>query len=170
MTILGATWFAALMGLSPVKASIVGAQLAGWPGMASEVIDICEDESLCEPIGLHRGPLDRVDGGTVWKRAVEQGLLGSCDHHAQGDGERWGVRGVHGNIGAYAVHDLGVCVAPEALDVPILSAIATARRLGRLVTRYRKRTAQARSHAWRHGVGCKCDQPAELFAVVGWQP
>ena len=77
MTILGATWFAALMGLSPVKASIVGAQLAGWPGMASEVIDICEDESLCEPIGIHRGPLDRVDGGTVWKRAVES--AGACE-------------------------------------------------------------------------------------------
>lgn len=169
MTTLGATWFAALMALSPVKASIVGAQLAGWPGMASELIDICEDESLCESIGIHRGRIARVRGRAVWERAVEKGLLGACDQHALGDGDRWGVRGVHGNIGAYAVSDLGVCVAPEALDVPILSAIVTAKRLGRLVTRYKKRTAEARSHAWRHGVGCKCDQPV-IVAVVGWEP
>ena len=83
MTILGATWFAALMGLSPVKASIAGAQLAGWPGMASELIDICEDESLCEPLGIHRGPLARVSGHRVWERAVEKGLLGACDHHGR---------------------------------------------------------------------------------------
>ena len=166
MTILGTTWFAALMGLSPVKASLVGAQLAGWPGMASELIDICEVESECALIGVHHR---RINGRRVWQRAVEAGLLSSCDLHALGDGDRWGVRGVHGNIGAYAVSDLGVCVAPEALDVPILSAIVTAKRLGRLVTRYKKRTAEARSHAWRHGVGCKCDQPV-IVAVVGWEP
>ena len=170
MTSLGATWFAALMGLSPVKASLAGARLAGWPGLASELIDICESESLCEPLGVHRGRIARVRGQKVWKLAVERGLLGSCDLHALGDGDRWGVRGIHGNIGAYAVADLGVCVAPEALDVPILSAIVTARRLGRLVTRYKKRTTEARSHAWRHGVGCRCDQPTLIARVEEGQP
>ena len=50
-----------------------------------------------------------------------------------------------------------------------LQAIATAKRLARLVTGDKKRTAEARSHAWRHGVGCKCDQPV-IVAVVGWEP
>lgn len=164
MTILGATWFAALMGLSPVKASLAGARLAGWSGLASELIDICESESECVVIGVHHR---RVNGRRAWQRAVEKSLLDSCDLHALGDGDRWGVRGIHGNIGAYAVADLGVCVAPEALDVPILSAIVTARRLGRLVTRYKKRTTEARSHAWRHGVGCRCDQTTLLARVEG---
>lgn len=170
MTLLGATWFASLMALGPVKASLVGARLAGWPGMASEVIDICESESLCEPIGIHRNKIARVRGREVWERAVEAGRLEACDQHALGDGERWGVRGVHGNIGAYAVADLGVCVAPEALDVPLLSAIVTTKRLGRLVTRYRRRTVETRAHAWRHGVGCKCDQSPPRLAMVRWSP
>ena len=124
------------------------------------------------PTHKPRRPAMRVESVyTVTGRGVglEAGLLSSCDLHALGDGDRWGVRGTHGNIGAYAVADLGVCVAPEALDVPILSAIATAKRLGRLVTKYKRRTAEARSHVWRHGVGCKCDQPV-IVAVVGWEP
>lgn len=154
--ILGLLWVARLMSLEPVEASIAGARLAGVPGLASELLDICGTESRCERVGIHAGGRPRVRGESFWQRARAVGWLGSCEAHAFDDGARWGIRGVHGLAAAYSVRWLGPCVAPEALDVPVLSAIVTARRLGELASRYGRRTAVARAHAWRHGVGCRC--------------
>ena len=152
----GLLWLVRLLTLSPVQASIAGAALAGEPGLASELLDLCEVESLCEPVGIHAGGRVRTRGEVFWRAAVEAGWLGSCDAHALDDGARWGIRGTHGLAAAYSVRWLGPCVAPEALDVPLLSAIVTAQRLGELASRYGLRTAEARAHAWRHGVGCRC--------------
>ena len=157
----GLTWLAGLLGLAPVKASLVGARLAGYPGLASELLDICEVETGCERVGLHaqaRPDIRRRPGVVFWRAAHRQGLLTACAAHQLGDAERWGIAGTHGLAAAYSVHLLGECVAPEAVQVPLLSAIVTARRLGELATRYRRRTQAARAHAWRHGVGCRCAQ------------
>jgi len=150
--ILGLLWVARLLSLEPVEASIAGARLAGVPGLASELLDICEVESLCERVGIHAGGRPRVRGAAFWRLAVAAGWLGTCEAHALDDGARWGIRGAHGLAAAYSVRWLGPCVAPEALDVPVLSAIVTARRLGELATRYGRRTAVARAEAWRRGV------------------
>ena len=90
MNLAGLIWLLRLLALEPVQASIAGARLAGFPGLASELLDIAETE-------------------------------------------------------------------PPAIDVPLLSAIVTARRLGELSQRYKLRTIGARAHAWRHGVGCRCE-------------
>lgn len=188
--ILGLLWVARLLSLEPVEASIAGARLAGVPGLASELLDICEVESLCERVGIHAGRRPRVRGATFWRLAEGAGWLdpatcplhcfpgdipddksasaGRGKHAAAGpaistspaaprnipsDGARWGIRGTHGLAAAYSVRWLGPCVAPEAIDVPVLSAIVTARRLGELASRYGRRTAAARAEAWRRGVG-----------------
>lgn len=145
-----------LLALDPVPASLAGARIAGVPGLASELLDICETESRCTAIGIHRGP--RVSGDRFYQRARAAGLLDDCPAHDLGDGARWGIRGAHGLAAAYSVHLLGECVPPEALDVPLLSAIVAAQRLGVLAGKYKRRTPAARAHAWRHGVGCKCQQ------------
>lgn len=155
--IFAAITIARLLELGPVEASLVGARLAGVPGLASELLDICATESQCTAVGIHRGRLRRVSGRDFYRRARAAGLLDACPAHDLGDGERWGIRGAHGLAAAYSVHLLGECVPPEALDVPLLSAIVTARRLGVLASKYRRRTAEARAHAWRHGVGCGCE-------------
>lgn len=153
--ILGLLWVARLLSLEPVEASHAGARLAGVPGLASELLDICEVESLCSRVGLHAGGRARVRGERFWRAAVEAGWLSpaTCEAHALDDGLRWGIRGAHGLAAAYSVRWLGPCVAPEALDAPVLSAIVTARRLGELASRYGRRTAAARAEAWRRGVG-----------------
>lgn len=157
MTWAALIYLARLLELGPVEASIVGAKIAGVPGLASELLDICEVESECRPIGIHRSGPPRISGLRFYRRARTKQLLDACPAHALGDSERWGIRGAHGLAAAYSVHWLGECVPPEAIDVPLLSAIVTARRLGVLASRYRRRTAEARAHAWRHGVGCRCD-------------
>lgn len=150
-------YLARLLELGPVEASIVGAKIAGVPGLASELLDICEVESECRPIGIHRDGPPRISGLRFYRLARAKQLLDDCPAHALGDADRWGIRGAHGLAAAYSVYWLGECVPPEAIDVPLLSAIVTARRLGVLASRYRKRTAKTRAHAWRHGVGCRCD-------------
>lgn len=157
MTWAAIIYLARLLELGPVEASIAGARLVGVPGLASELLDICESESRCSPVGIHRGRMRRVGGREFYRRARAKQLLDDCPAHALGDGERWGIRGAHGLAAAYSVHWLGTCIPPEVLDIPLMSAIVTARRLGDLSSRYRRRTAEARAHAWRHGVGCSCD-------------
>jgi len=150
-------YLARLLALGPVEASLAGARIAGVPGLASELLDLCSTESQCTAIGIHRGGR-RVSGREFYRRARAAQLLDDCPAHDLGDGDRWGIRGAHGLAAAYSVHLLGECVPPEALDVPLLSAIVTARRLGVLAGKYKRRTQAARAHAWRHGVGCKCQQ------------
>ena len=157
MTTLGLLWLLRLLALEPVQASIAGARLAGFPGLASELLDICEAETRCSAIGIHHGKAERVSGAVFWRAAVEAGWLVGCDAHALQRSDRWGIRGTHGLAAAYSVRWLGECVDPAAIDVPLLSALVTARRLGELSQRYKLRTIDARAHAWRHGVGCRCE-------------
>jgi hypothetical protein len=157
VVLLAIIYLARLLELGPVEASLAGAKIAGAPGLASELLDICEAESGCTAVSIHRGKLRRVQGRVFYRKARAAGLLDDCPAHALGDGDRWGIRGAHGLAAAYSVYHLGECVPPEAIDIPLMSAIVTARRLGELATRYRRRTAASRAHAWRHGVGCRCD-------------
>lgn len=144
------------LALDPVEACAAGARGAGHPDLALEVLAICERETAgCRRVGIHRGHVPRVPGLTFRRSAT--GLdPEACELHRGGAPERWGIRGPHGHAAAFAVRYLGPCVAPEALDVPIVSAWTAARRLAVLRDRFGRRTAPARGHAWRHGVGCNC--------------
>ena len=146
-----------LAGLGPRDATVLAARVEGLQRFEGEALAILASESRGERVGVHRPHHGRVRGCVFWRAAVDAGWLhlGECEHHTPGDNycERWGIRGAHGNAAAYAVRHLGGCVAPEALDVPYLSAVVTVRRLWELERRYGKRTAEAREKAWRVGVG-----------------
>ena len=113
-----------LAGLDPRDATVVAARVEGLQRFEGEALAILASESRGERVGVHRPHHGRVRGCVFWRAAV-----------------------------AYAVRHLGECVAPEALDVPYLSAVVTVRRLRELERWYGKRTAEARAMAWRVGVG-----------------
>lgn len=143
-----------LLMLDPVEATIAAARLAGAPGWTSELLDLMEIESRGVQVGLHDRHAPRIGGSRFFRRAVAARVIdpAGCRHHKEG-GPRWGIRGVHGLAAAYSVQHRGACVAPEAIDVPLLSALAAVRRLRLLERRYGLRTRPERMRAWRLGVG-----------------
>ena len=144
--------------VEPLAASSIAASIVGRPELAPEIASICKIESRCSRVGVHTKHADRVRGEVFREAATRRSWIDpvGCAAHRDRTPDQWGVRGSHGNVAAYAVRHLGPCVAPEVLDLPIMSAIATARRLVELRRRYGRRTPAARDHAWRHGVGCSC--------------
>ncbi len=110
--------------LDPIAASYVGAALAGYPELAPQLVKICRRESHCTAIGVHA-----VDAGrsrAAWSDAVAVGWLDpSCQPHRRG---AWSTRGAWGTMAAFTVVHLGRCVPPWVLDVPLVGAIAAARR------------------------------------------
>lgn len=141
--------------LSPPDATRLACRLERYEP-CSELLDIMRVESRGVAVGEHTAHARRVSGGVFWRRAVEAGLLHpeKCEVHQSTDrGEGWGPRGAHGLVAAYSVHLLGECVPAAALDVPLVSAVVTARRLRALRSRYGLKTVDARARAWRVGVG-----------------
>ena len=139
---------------SPADATRLACRLERYH--CAEVLAILEVESRGQAVGVHTGHAARKPGGVFWRAAVAAGWLHpeSCAaHQATDNGAGWGIRGAHGLAAAYSVHVLGECVGPEAIDVPLLSAVATIRRLRVLARRYGLRTVAERAEAWRRGVG-----------------
>lgn len=152
-------FLAALEAVDPADSSEVGARIAGHPEYAREVRHICRRESWgCRRVGVHVGHVQRVDARVFLRRAERLGLVdvAACEAHRGGTVDRWGPRGPHGNVGAYGIEYIQPCAAPELLDWPAVSAMVVARRLERLRVRYGRATPEARAHAWRHGVNCRC--------------
>lgn len=146
---------AAALSLGPVDATRLACRLERYED-CGEVLRIVAVESRGVAVGVHTGHHARVGGAVFWRAAVRVGWLrpDRCERHQQTDGGfGWGPRGAHGAVAAYSVRWLGECVGPEALDVPLLSAVVTIRRLRDLARRYGLRTPEARSEAWRRGVG-----------------
>jgi hypothetical protein len=129
--------FAALLRFAitdPVSSSMLAAGLVGEPALGAELVAICRRESRCRPIGAH--PRDAASGPLMRRKALGVGWLDAdCIWH-HGDGTRFSTRGAHGLSASYSLRFLPGCLPPEALDVPLLSAIAAARRA----------QAQCRSH------------------------
>lgn len=110
----------------PVGASMLGAALVGAPELGPELVHICRRESHCRPVGAHE--VDAWAGPLMYRKAVGVGWLDpACPFH-HGSSERFSTRGVHGLAAAYSLRFLPDCLPPEVLDVPLVSAIAAARR------------------------------------------
>lgn len=156
MTALAAVILAALA-LPPVDATRLACRLERYEP-CSELLAILAVESRGQAVGVHTGHAKRKPGGVFWRAAVAAGWLHPercASHQSTDNGVGWGIRGAHGLAAAYSVHVLGECVGPEAIDVPLLSAVAAVRRLRVLARRYGLRTVEARAEAWRRGVGAK---------------
>ncbi|HEY8380491.1 MAG TPA: hypothetical protein VIK91_28610 [Nannocystis sp.] len=144
----------AALSLGPADATRLACRLENY-APCGEVLKIVAVESRGVAVGLHTGHARRVRGAVFYRAAVRAGWLrpDECDRHdPRGDGAAWGIRGAHGLAAAYSVRHLGECVGFEAIDVPLLSAVATIRRLRVLRDRYGLRTIEARAEAWRRGV------------------
>lgn len=120
------------------------------------VVDTCILESSCYAsirVGIHEG--DVAAGPSAFERALRSGRLdGDCGYvRAARDLGQWSVRGAHGLMAAYQLDRLGRCVPPQALDIPLLSALAAGRKArwhcqrlrarGKKCTRLRLRCAWA---------------------------
>jgi hypothetical protein len=146
---------AAALSLGPADATRLACRLERYEP-CGEVLALMQVESRGVAVGVHTGHGPRVSGGVFWRKAVAAGLLHPerCAAHQSTDNcFGWGIRGAHGLAAAYSVAHLGECVGPEALDVPLLSAVATIRRLRVLARRYGLRTVGERAEAWRRGIG-----------------
>lgn len=115
--------------LSPIASSYVAALAVGEPGLAVKLVRICRRESRCQPISIHT--VDERKGWAAWRNAVRVGRLdpNRCIWHGRGSIGRWSTRGSWGTMAAYTVDYLADCYPPELLDVPIVGALAAARRL-----------------------------------------
>lgn len=145
---------AAALSLGPVDATRLACRLERYAD-CGEVLRIVAVESRGVAVGVHTGHHARVGGAVFWRAAVRVGWLrpDRCERHQQTDGgAEWGIVGAHGLAAAYSVRHLGECVGPEAMTVPLLSAVATIRRLRDMARRYGLRTPEARAEAWRRGV------------------
>lgn len=153
---LAALW-ARLSTLAPHEATVLAAHVHGLQRYETEALRIVKTESRGQAIGVHGDKAGRTRGYVFWRAGIKAGLvrLGECEYHVPGDdgAAGWGIRGAHGNAAAYAVHTLGACIHPAALDIPYLSAVATLYRLRALDLKYGLRTAEDRALAWRVGVG-----------------
>lgn len=132
----------ALVLLSPVPASYVGAALAGHPELGHTLAAIAQRESSGAWVSIHPG--DRWAARIAWRRALSRGWLSaSCVWHSSPGG--LSTRGAHGMIAAYSLHVLGPpCLPPVLLDIPIVSAFAATRRA---TSKACERAARCRS--WR---------------------
>lgn len=135
-----------LLVFEPTAASAVGAGIAGEPGLADELVRICRRESHCRVIGAHAG--DAWAGPLMYRKALRAGwLTRDCPFH-RGDPHRFSTRGVHGMAAAYSLRFLGDCLPPEALDIPLLSAVAAARRAKAQCREHGACSSDARHRMW----------------------
>lgn len=102
---------------------------------------ICRRESHCLAVGLHAHD---TSGRIVFANAMRARYLGGCLFHSLAWGsERWGTRGMYGQIAAYALQYLP-CSPPEILDIPLVDTYVAWRRLQVA----RTRSAPPRLKSW----------------------
>lgn len=130
----------------PVASSVLAANLVGQPELARELVWICRRESHCQLTGVHRN--DQWAGPRMFTNAMRVGWLDSQCRFHRGLPQRFSTRGVHGLSAAYSLRFLGGCLPPEVLDVPIMSAVAAAKRARSQCRRHRACTVAARHRLW----------------------
>lgn len=103
---------------------------------AGFVANTCIMESGCyrsRHVSIHAG--DVAAGRSAFERSLRSGRLdGDCGYvrAARGVGDdwagEWSTRGAHGLIVAYQLFRVGSCLPPEAMDIPLVSALAAGRK------------------------------------------
>jgi hypothetical protein len=116
--------YAAAALLTPTEAAHRAAEILGRPDLAGPLVAVCRRESRCQAIGVH--PDDAWVSDRSWGGQVQ---LGHLDRGCQprGPGDRWGPRGAWGMSAADAWPYLGTCYQPEAIDHPLVGALAAGR-------------------------------------------
>ena len=120
-----------LLSLDGCEAAPVAARLAGARWTARHVKATARRESRCKPVTVHQGDVWAAE--RMARKARKVGWLTECQSGYMG------VRGSHGLSAAYSLRFLPPCTDPEALDVPVVSAYAAARRMHAACKRDRTR-------------------------------
>lgn len=110
--------------LPPVPAARVAARITDTP--EAELVAIVRRESRGERVGIHER--DAWTSSAACRKAVRTGWLDDGVRCGAG----WGTRGSFGLLAAYNLRYIWLDCAPWVLDVPIVSAIAAARRFDAL--------------------------------------
>ena len=124
---VGLVFFAlsALASLPPVPAAHAAAWAVGRPDIAPALVSICRRESRCARIGIHPRDVGR-DPSDGW---VGQVRLGHLRPWCQPRRARtWSTRGAWGMSAASAWPYMPACYQAAWLDVPVIAAVAAARR------------------------------------------
>ncbi len=120
----------ALFLLPPRPAGYLAATLVGRPDLGPRLEQVCERESSCTFASVHPG--DSLWSGIVYAEAVRAGKIGSgemCPLRFSFVRRPWSTRGAWGTMAGYTVGYLSPCAPPWALDVPLMGALAAARRM-----------------------------------------
>lgn len=113
--------FAALL-LPPVPAARIAARALDVPEDA--LVAIVRRESAGQRVGIHAG-----DAWTSKPACIKAKRVGWLHDGADCDAGGWGTRGCAGLLAAYQLRWLGLDRFPWLLDIPIVSAVAAARKL-----------------------------------------
>lgn len=131
---------------NPLLGTVVGAALAGEPQLSKELTRICRRESHCRLVGAHVGDLGA--GPVMARKAKARGWLQpDCVWH-RGDATRFSTRGIHGISAAYSLRFVDVCLPPEVLDIPLVSAYIAAKRSRFMCERHGACTRKERHRRW----------------------
>lgn len=108
----------------PRLASHVAAALVGEPEIGGALERVCDRESDCTVVGVHR--IDARWSSWAWQTAIGSGRIDpTCQPYHAG----WSTRGAWGTMAAFTVAHTGIPCAPAwVLDIPLVGAIAAARR------------------------------------------
>lgn len=118
----------------PIPASVAGAWAAGHPELAHVLVRTTRRESRGRLVGPHAR--DAHHSRSAHRKALAVGWLDdSCHHHQRSHGG-WASRGPHGQFAAYSLRYLPGCWPAWVLDIPIVSAVAAARRMAAACDRY----------------------------------
>jgi hypothetical protein len=136
-----------LLNLPPRTSVDIVCALVGESCPRSEMLSICERESNCQPVSIHKG--DSKWAKAMYQNAVRVGWLSpsTCLWH-QANPVEFGVRGAFGTSAAYTLHHIGRCLPPALIDIPLVAAWATYRRMEYQCRRYRACTKDARRTLW----------------------
>lgn len=114
-----------LLTLDPVPASYLAVELVETPLTGPELAAIARRESRGRWVSTHEG--DRWAEKRVHRRALERGRLSKlCPWHRSPEG--MSTRGSFGLMASYSLDFLAPCLPAWVLDIPLISAIAAARR------------------------------------------
>lgn len=110
---------ALLLTLPPEPAAWIAAAAHGRIDLAPRAVEICQRESECTAIGIHRR--DRGRSPEVWRMAVRAGRV---DPWCQDQDDGWSTRGAFGAMAGFYLYRLGVpCLPPWVIEFPIIGGL-----------------------------------------------
>lgn len=108
----------------PRVASHVAALVVGEPALGPALERVCDRESDCTAVGVHA--IDARWSSWAWQTAIGSGRIDpTCQPYHGG----WSTRGAWGAMAAFTVAHAWPCAPAWVLDIPLVGAIAAARRM-----------------------------------------